>query len=55
VIDRMYHAAERGPDAEAEEGVAIAAEVFEAIRARVAGVVVSCPGNQVDRATPVVG
>ncbi|HSM09056.1 MAG TPA: bifunctional homocysteine S-methyltransferase/methylenetetrahydrofolate reductase [Gemmatimonadota bacterium] len=54
VIDRMHHAAERGPDAEAEEGVAIAAEVFEAIRDRVAGVVVSCPGNRVERAVPVV-
>ena len=55
VIDRMHDAAERGPDAEADEGVTIAAEVFEAIRDRVAGVVVSCPGNQVERATPVVG
>lgn len=54
VIDRMHHAAERGPDAEAAEGVAIAAEVFETIRDRVAGVVVSCPGNQVERAVPVV-
>jgi homocysteine S-methyltransferase len=55
VIDRMHAAAERGPDAEAEEGVGIASEVFEAIRDRVAGVVVSCPGNQVGRAMPVVG
>ncbi|MFW6078981.1 MAG: bifunctional homocysteine S-methyltransferase/methylenetetrahydrofolate reductase [Gemmatimonadota bacterium] len=55
VIDRMHHAAERGPDAEAEEGVAIAAAVFEAIRDRVAGVVVSCPGNRVERAVRVVG
>jgi len=54
VIDRMHHAAERGPDAEADEGVAIAAEVFEAIRDHVAGVVVSCPGNRVERAVPVV-
>jgi len=55
VLDRMHRAAESGPDAEAAEGVAIAAEVFEAIRENVAGVVVSCPGNQVERAARVIG
>jgi len=55
VLDRMHRAAESGPEREAAEGVAIATEVFEAIRENVAGVVVSCPGNQVERAARVVG
>lgn len=50
VLDRLHRAAERGPEAEAEEGVAIVADVFERIRERVAGVVVSAPRNRVPRA-----
>lgn len=55
VIERMQRAAEGGPEAEAAEGVAIAAEVFEAIRGSVAGVAVSCPRNQVERAADAIG
>ncbi len=55
VLDRMHRAAERGPKAEADEGVAIAAEVYAAICDRVAGVVVSCPQNRVERAERVLG
>lgn len=55
VLERMQRAAQDGPEAEAAEGVAIAAEVFEAIRGSVAGVAVSCPGNQVERAAAAVG
>ena len=53
VLDRLHRAAELGPEAEADEGVRIACEVYEAIRGRVAGVVVSAPGNDVGRAARV--
>ena len=55
VLDRMHRAAERGPDAEAREGVAIVREVFDEIRDAVTGVVVSCPGYRVERAVEAVG
>ena len=55
VLVRMQAAAEKGPEAEAQEGVALVREVYEQIADSVAGVVVSCPRNRIDRATEVIG
>lgn len=54
VLARMQAAAEKGPEAEAHEGVALIREVYEQIAGSVAGVVVSCPGDLVERATEVI-
>lgn len=55
VLDRMQEAFEKGPETEAREGVALVREVYEQIAGAVAGVVVSCPGNRVERATAAIG
>lgn len=55
VLARMKAAADKGPEAEAQEGVALVREVYEQIADSVAGVVVSCPGNLVERATAAIG
>ncbi len=55
VLTRMQAAAEQGPEAEAREGVALVREIYEQIAGSVAGVVVSCPRNRVDRAAAVIG
>jgi len=55
VLARMRAAAEKGPEAEAREGVALVREVYEQIADSVAGVVVSCPQNLVDRASQAIG
>lgn len=54
VLARMRVAAEKGPEAEAHEGVALVREVYEQISDSVAGVVVSCPGDLVERATAAI-
>ena len=54
VLERMARAQERGPEAAAREGVEIAREMLEAVRDRVAGALVSTPGDRVGRAAAVL-
>lgn len=54
VVDRMRKAHESGPDAEVEEGVAIALEMIEAVRPFVSGYHLTAPHRQVDVALRVL-
>ena len=55
VIERMRRASERGRETALAEGVAIAREMLEAVRGRVAGVQVSAPLGRVPVALDVIG
>ncbi len=55
VLERMKKAEEAGDLAAEREGVALARDILGAIRADVAGVLVSAPGGRVDRAVAVLG
>jgi methionine synthase I (cobalamin-dependent)/5,10-methylenetetrahydrofolate reductase len=54
VIERMKRAQARGAAAAREEGVALAREGLEAVRARVQGVHLSAPGGEVEAALAVL-
>ena len=54
VLDRMFRAQGRGPEAAAREGIAIAREMLGAVRGHVAGALVSTPGDRVGRAAAVL-
>ena len=54
VLERMSRAQDRGADEAAREGIAVAREVLDAVRAQVAGALVSTPGDRVDRAAAVL-
>jgi len=53
VIGKMREAQGNGPEAEAEEGIAIAREVLSEVRHRVRGVHLNTPGGDVERALRV--
>jgi homocysteine S-methyltransferase len=53
-LERMRRAQTRGPEHAREEGVALAREVLELVRARVSGVQVSAPGGDVQVALAVL-
>ncbi len=55
VLDRMRLAQEQGTAAARAEGVAIAAEMVEAVEGLVQGVQVTAPGGRVDAALEVLG
>ena len=55
IIDRMRRAQELGSAAARAEGVAIAAEMVEAVKDLVQGVQVSAPGGRVRAALEVLG
>jgi homocysteine S-methyltransferase len=52
VIERMRRA--RTPESAADEGVAIAREVYQALRGRVQGVLISAPLGRLDRALAII-
>jgi homocysteine S-methyltransferase len=52
VLDRMARA--RTPEAAAAEGIGVAKEVYEALRGRVQGVLITAPPERVDRALEIV-
>ena len=54
VVDRMRRAQERGKDAAAAEGIAIAREVLGAVRGSVQGVHLSAPRGRIDVARAVL-
>ena len=54
VLERMSRAQERGAEKAAREGIAVAREMLDAVRDRVAGALVSTPGGRVERAAAVL-
>ena len=54
VLDRMRRASERDETSVFEEGASIAREVLEEVRPAVAGVLISAPGGDVERAIAVL-
>jgi homocysteine S-methyltransferase len=54
VLERMRRAQARGASAARAEGVALAREGLEAVRARVQGVYLSAPGGDVEAALAVL-
>jgi len=53
VVERMQRA--RTPEAAAEEGIAIAREVYQALKARVQGVLITAPHGHIDRSLAILG
>jgi homocysteine S-methyltransferase len=54
VVERVREAEERGEGAAEREGVALAREILSSIKDSVQGVLLSAPGNRVDRALAVL-